>query len=185
MSDAKKLKYLTKTVHFGSSTVTLYSIDGFTWSSKKHELTVIKERLENQRVTLGEIKSEDGEDEKAKPEKDDEPVVTSSDDDELETPKKGAAKDDDEDEEEDDIVIDEDIDLDEDLDDDDLPAAPKKSKIKGAKYEPEPELPPQKSKKPAPPSAPKKNNAPSKIMSKKPAPKPARKQEARSKKRAA
>ena len=181
MSDAKKLKYLTKTVHFGSSTVTLYSIDGFTWSSKKHELTVIKERLENQRVTLGEIKSEDGEDEKAKPEKDDEPVVTSSDDDEPETLKKGAAEDDDEDEVDDDIVIDDDIDLDEDLDD--LPAAPKTSKIKGAKYEPE--LPPEKSKKPAPAGAPKKSSAPSKILGKKPAPKPARKQEARSKKRAA
>ena len=182
MSDAKKLKYLTKTVRFGPNTVTLYSIDGLTWSSKKQELAVIKDRLENQRVTLGEIKSEDGEEEKSKPEKDDEPVVTSSDDDdEPEITKKGKDEDLDDVDLEDDIVIDEDIDLDEDLDDDDLPAAPKKSKIKGAKEEPEAPAP--KGKKPATSS--KKPSAPSKITSKKPAAKPARKPEARSKKRAA
>lgn len=59
MSDAKKNKFLTKTVRFGTKTVTLFSIDGHTWSSRRSELHTIKERQEAQRVTLGDIKEED------------------------------------------------------------------------------------------------------------------------------
>jgi hypothetical protein len=48
----KKVKYLSKTVTFGSESLTLYSIDGQTWSTRKEELIELKDRLENDRVTL-------------------------------------------------------------------------------------------------------------------------------------
>lgn len=45
-------EYLTKTISFGSGTMTLYSLDGQTWSSRREELSVIKERQEQQRMIL-------------------------------------------------------------------------------------------------------------------------------------
>jgi len=45
-------EYLTKTIRFGSGTMTLYSLDGQTWSSRPDELTNIKERQEQQRLVL-------------------------------------------------------------------------------------------------------------------------------------
>jgi len=41
--------YLSKTVRFGNNPLTLYSIDGVTWSSRKDELLLIKERQEQKR----------------------------------------------------------------------------------------------------------------------------------------
>jgi len=49
---AGKLKYLSKSVKFGSTDLTMYSLDGLTWSSQKDELLVLKERQESQRISL-------------------------------------------------------------------------------------------------------------------------------------
>ncbi|MGA1191605.1 MAG: hypothetical protein ACO3XO_04925 [Bdellovibrionota bacterium] len=54
---ASKPNYLTKTVDFNDSKLTLYSLDGATWSSRKDELQVIKTRYEESRVTFQEIRS--------------------------------------------------------------------------------------------------------------------------------
>lgn len=54
---ASKSNYLTKTVDFNDSKLTLYSLDGATWSSRKDELQVIKTRYEESRVTFQEIRS--------------------------------------------------------------------------------------------------------------------------------
>lgn len=43
----EKKKYLTKTVSFGGSKMTLYSVDGNTWSSRLDELDLLQERFEN------------------------------------------------------------------------------------------------------------------------------------------
>lgn len=60
MITAKKSKYLTKSIKFGSQLVTLYSLDGLTWSTRRSELQTIKERIESQRITLGASKDEEG-----------------------------------------------------------------------------------------------------------------------------
>lgn len=65
---AGKVKYLSKSVKFGSKTLVLYSIDGLTWSSKRDELSQIQERQEAQRVTLDgavQPQKQEGEAEKA------------------------------------------------------------------------------------------------------------------------
>ena len=49
---ASKLKYLSKSVKFGTKTLTMYSLDGLTWSSKRDELVIIKERQAAQKVSL-------------------------------------------------------------------------------------------------------------------------------------
>ncbi|NBW41218.1 hypothetical protein EBR25_09480 [bacterium] len=54
---ASKTDYLTKIVEFNDSKLTLYSLDGATWSSRKDELQVIKTRYEESRVTYEEIRS--------------------------------------------------------------------------------------------------------------------------------
>lgn len=43
----EKKKYLTKTISFGGSKMTLYSVDGNTWSSRLDELDLLQERFEN------------------------------------------------------------------------------------------------------------------------------------------
>ena len=45
-------KIITKTISFGGKKVTLYSLDGNTWSSRKDELAIIQERQETGRITL-------------------------------------------------------------------------------------------------------------------------------------
>lgn len=52
MVAARKGKYLTKTVSFGSSQVTLFSLDGNTWSTHSEELSEILERHEHERQVL-------------------------------------------------------------------------------------------------------------------------------------
>ena len=49
---AEKKDYMTKTVTLAGKTVTLYSLDGNTWSSRAQELTEIQERHANQKVTF-------------------------------------------------------------------------------------------------------------------------------------
>jgi len=56
MSSKGKLKYMQKSVKFRGAQLTLYSLDGMTWSSRKQELTHILERQETQRITFGQIK---------------------------------------------------------------------------------------------------------------------------------
>lgn len=57
--NSKKAKYLTKTAIFAGHKVTLYSLDGQTWSSRPNELHVIAERHANQRVLLDPVKDDD------------------------------------------------------------------------------------------------------------------------------
>lgn len=59
MATEKTSKYMTKTTSFGGSSLTLYSIDGVTWSTRKDELDKIKERQEKERVLLDPNKAED------------------------------------------------------------------------------------------------------------------------------
>jgi hypothetical protein len=47
-----------KSVSFGGKSMTLYSLDGFTWSSRKDELHLIEERREAQKVTAAQLKGE-------------------------------------------------------------------------------------------------------------------------------
>lgn len=58
MSAKSKDKILTKTTYFGKVKVTLYSLDGATWSSRPDELEAIKERHEAQRITIAHLKGE-------------------------------------------------------------------------------------------------------------------------------
>lgn len=67
----KKLKYLSKSIKFGGATMTLYSLDGFTWSSRKNELLEIKERHDRERVTMADIRGESSAEEE-KPAQDEE-----------------------------------------------------------------------------------------------------------------
>ena len=61
MPEAKKIRYLSKTVAFAGKSLTLFSIDGLTWSSRKQELLEIKERQERDKVSFAAIKeSEEG-----------------------------------------------------------------------------------------------------------------------------
>ena len=50
LADKKKGKYLTKVVKFGKENLTLYSLDGNTWSSRRQELTDIANRHEQERL---------------------------------------------------------------------------------------------------------------------------------------
>lgn len=52
MSEGKKAKYISKVVKFGGKELTLFSIDGTTWSTKRTELEAIRERQEAQRANL-------------------------------------------------------------------------------------------------------------------------------------
>ena len=58
MNDPKKIKYLTKKVRFNGKDMTLYSVDGCTWSSRRDELTQIIERHESEKLTFGEIRGQ-------------------------------------------------------------------------------------------------------------------------------
>jgi hypothetical protein len=55
---SQKAKYISKSVKFGGKHLTLYSIDGFTWSSRKDELNAIMERHEQARINLAQLKGE-------------------------------------------------------------------------------------------------------------------------------
>ncbi len=57
----QKPKYLSKTVPFGGKELKLFSIDGLTWSTRKDELLVIKERHDAEKVTAAQLKGEPGE----------------------------------------------------------------------------------------------------------------------------
>lgn len=61
MADGKKIKYLTKSVTFSGKEITLFSLDGLTWSTRRSELLTIKERQERDRVSFAALKEEDGE----------------------------------------------------------------------------------------------------------------------------
>jgi len=50
---ARKSKYSQKTVAFGGGQITLYSLDGITWSSRKEELEAILERHEQEKANFG------------------------------------------------------------------------------------------------------------------------------------
>lgn len=47
-----KAQFLTKTTSFGGKKLVMYSIDGAVWSTRKDELAIIKDRLDNQRISL-------------------------------------------------------------------------------------------------------------------------------------
>lgn len=53
--DKKKSKYLSKSVKFGSKQLTLYSLDGNTWSSRKDELHQILERHDQERAAFNQM----------------------------------------------------------------------------------------------------------------------------------
>lgn len=105
MTTDKKLKYLSKSVVLGAKTITLFSIDGTTWSSRKDELQAIIARHEAQKASFGKLKAaqSEGDDAEKKEEEaidDDAPVVAGDTDDEAEEesaevpakPSKGKAK---------------------------------------------------------------------------------------------
>lgn len=49
---SKKARYQSRKVKFGSKELTLWSLDGCTWSSRRDELMVIQERHEAERLKL-------------------------------------------------------------------------------------------------------------------------------------
>lgn len=53
---AKKHTYHARETDFGGQKITLYSIDGLTWSTRKEELAEIMERHEYERNNFGDIK---------------------------------------------------------------------------------------------------------------------------------
>ena len=53
MNIANKNKYLSKSVVFAGKKVTLFSMDGDTWSSRADELELIKERHEQEKANYG------------------------------------------------------------------------------------------------------------------------------------
>lgn len=61
MNTKKKVKYISKTVAFQGKQISLFSIDGITWSTRKQELMEIKERQERDKVSFAAIKEENGE----------------------------------------------------------------------------------------------------------------------------
>lgn len=75
VSTQKKAKYLSKIVTFGGKKITLFSIDGTTWSSKKDELHEIQERQERQRLALQGLKPEEDPKEEPEEEKEEEREV--------------------------------------------------------------------------------------------------------------
>jgi hypothetical protein len=104
---AKKAKYISKKVRFGSKEFTMWSIDGVTWSTRKEELMLIAERHEAERLKLmqgvAERVAEDkkerpvaaaaGESDELKSDEEGPVLVTSTSDDEAEdAPKAKAAK---------------------------------------------------------------------------------------------
>ena len=50
---AKKTRYLQKTVGFAGGEITLFSLDGVTWSSRKEELEAILQRHEQEKANFG------------------------------------------------------------------------------------------------------------------------------------
>ena len=74
MPPAKKQKYLTKKTKFGGQEITLYSLDGLTWSTRPNELQAIMDRHANERILLeaGKEDSEEAEDSKAKKDEEEE-----------------------------------------------------------------------------------------------------------------
>ncbi|MBX7138947.1 MAG: hypothetical protein K1X83_13310 [Oligoflexia bacterium] len=52
----KKGNFLVKEVKFGREKLTLYSLDGLTWSTRRNELADIKARQEREKVTFNQIK---------------------------------------------------------------------------------------------------------------------------------
>lgn len=50
---AKKKKYFSKEVKYSGKKVTLFSLDGQVWSTRKEELAEIMERHENERASYG------------------------------------------------------------------------------------------------------------------------------------
>ena len=57
MAAPNKNKYMQKTVAFNGKQMTLFSLDGITWSSRKDELAQILERHEQERANIGELKN--------------------------------------------------------------------------------------------------------------------------------
>jgi hypothetical protein len=58
---SQKPKFQSKSVLFGGKPLTLFSIDGITWSTRKDELAAIHERHEAQKVTAAHLRGEAGE----------------------------------------------------------------------------------------------------------------------------
>ena len=58
---SQKLKFLSKSVSFGTKTLKLFSLDGLTWSTRKDELQAIKDRHDMEKVTAAQLKGEAGE----------------------------------------------------------------------------------------------------------------------------
>lgn len=52
-SSNKKMRYQKKVIAFGGKKVTLWSIDGITWSTRKNELLNVIERQEEERAKFG------------------------------------------------------------------------------------------------------------------------------------
>ena len=71
MTEKKKGKFLHKTTRFGTKELTLYSLDGVTWSTRKDELQAILDRHEAERLKLlanmGEAKAQEEAEKKTEP----------------------------------------------------------------------------------------------------------------------
>ena len=113
MKHKKKGDFLTKVVKFGAKSLTLYSLDGNTWSTRSGELKAILDRHEAERQKLlqnmGEVKAQEDqekgstEEEKEESEQDDGPMIVGDgadidlaaddegDDDEADAPRAKAA----------------------------------------------------------------------------------------------
>ncbi len=59
MKKSKKSEFITKKVKFGKQDLMLFSLDGVTWSTRKDELLIIKERHEAERNNLLKFKEEE------------------------------------------------------------------------------------------------------------------------------
>jgi hypothetical protein len=96
---AKKSQFMTKTTSFGGKKVVMFSIDGLVWSTRKDELAGIKNRLDNQKVTLElapkEEEGKSSEEEKSEEKEIDDgldiPVIDTDDDIEVPVKSKSAA----------------------------------------------------------------------------------------------
>ncbi len=55
---SQKQKYITKNVQFGGKRLTLFSLDGCTWSTRREELETIVERHEAAKVTAAHLRGE-------------------------------------------------------------------------------------------------------------------------------
>ncbi len=87
IADKKKPKYLTKVVKFGKENLTLYSLDGNTWSSRRQELTDIANRHEQERLKSIQAMGENAEREKEEgpPEEEEENESSKEKEDEIDT----------------------------------------------------------------------------------------------------